>query len=179
MRSPVVKRHTSSGSGGSSVVPLVGDWCRPYAVWGPDFMALYRCSASVTAPPPYGGSSAVAVTMAQAAGEVTLCGLEISLDPHPIRRQGVAERVRFARACQARRRGRLRQPCRDQHRLGWSRSGRGTWWPAGWARYTRTAASARRHPCGLPGRRCSFPSPAGCTASSSCGYGGATPHAAA
>jgi hypothetical protein len=50
------------------------------------------------------------MTMVMAEVSLGRCGLETSRDPHPILRTGVAERVPFASASEARVRGRPRRP---------------------------------------------------------------------
>jgi hypothetical protein len=121
MRTPVVKRQTFPASGFVFFFPLFGGWRRRHPQGRvPDFMSLCRCRARVAAPHTSGGSIAVAVTIAAAQSSGARGGLATSQYPRPVRCTEVAERVPFARSCQARRRGRTRQALSRSPSILWS-----------------------------------------------------------
>ena len=123
MRTAMVKRHTTP-VGGFCGLPLARCERRRHAGSCPDFMAVCRCRAHGAAPHPSCGALAVAVTSAEAPQGMAIGGLATALSPPPGLRHVVAERVRGASSCEARRRGRPRPRCEDQRRLARRRRGR-------------------------------------------------------
>src|SRR5713101_1899397 len=124
MRSPFVQRQTLPRSGFAFFCPLFGGGRSRHPGVCPDGLSLSRGRAQVAAPHTSGGASAVEVTMAAAPWGVTLGGRATSLAPHAVLRPEVAARLPCARACEARRRGRIRPRWCAQRRRARSSSGR-------------------------------------------------------